>query len=88
MSKSVGGRKMIRYIDFGFAIEIEAGAQVTGGIVGTPGYMAPEIKAGRPYACKADVWSLGVVFFQATRLGFSFCFIASKRSLIFSPCVR
>ena len=58
---------MIRYIDFGFAIEIETDSQVMSGkLIGTPGYMAPEIVARQPYSCKADVWSLGVVFFQAS----------------------
>ena len=66
---SVGERKMIRYIDFGLAVETEPGSQITNGkLIGTPGYMAPEIEARQPYSCNADVWSLGVVFFQASLL--------------------
>ena len=38
---------------------------VTGGlIVGTQGYMAPEVEAGEPATSAADVYALGVVFFK------------------------
>ena len=38
---------------------------VTGGlIVGTHGYMAPEVEAGQPATPAADIYALGVVFFK------------------------
>lgn len=32
-------------------------------VVGTPYYLSPELCMGKPYNCKSDVWSLGVVLF-------------------------
>ena len=37
----------------------------TGETVGSPAYMAPEELGGHPGGTSADVWSLGVVFFEA-----------------------
>lgn len=51
--------------DFGIA-KIVTGAQFTstGGMVGTPAYMAPEQGLGEPGDERADLYSLGVIFFQ------------------------
>ena len=66
ISSTRGSETTIKYIDFGFAIEIPPGVQIKDGKrIGTPGYIAPEIEARHPYSCNADVWSLGVVYFQA-----------------------
>ena len=32
--------------------------------IGTPYYLAPEIFEGKPYGRSADVWSLGVLFYE------------------------
>ena len=69
---AVRGKKMIRYIDFGLAIEVTPGIEIEDGKrAGTPGYMAPELNARLPYACNADVWSLGVVLFQVIKMASS-----------------
>jgi calcium-dependent protein kinase len=46
--------------DFGLA-KMEAAPEVHGGLVGTPGYIAPEIIRERLYTEAGDVWSLGVL---------------------------
>ena len=60
------GRMVIKYIDFGLAIEATRGAPHKYGRAGTLEYMAPEVNARLPYSLNADVWSLGVVFFQVS----------------------
>ena len=33
-------------------------------MVGSPLYMAPEIIQGQNYGTEADIWSLGIVFYE------------------------
>lgn len=51
--------------DFGVA-RLEEGTRLThtGTQVGTPYYMAPEAWEGQPLDAQADIWSLGVMFFE------------------------
>jgi serine/threonine protein kinase/tetratricopeptide (TPR) repeat protein len=52
--------------DFGIARAADSGTQMTkaGSVVGTPHYMSPEQLRGREIDGRADLYSLGVVFFQ------------------------
>ena len=52
--------------DFGIAKDLNAGAAMTmsGEVLGTPSYVAPEQAQGLPVGPAADVYSLGVMLFQ------------------------
>ena len=52
---------MVVIADLGFA---KAGREMTQTQCGTPLYMAPEIFAGKKYTNSADLWSVGVSFYQ------------------------
>jgi serine/threonine-protein kinase len=49
--------------DFGLATDLPTAAAVTV-MVGTPHYMAPEVRSGEPATMRSDVWSLGVVLHE------------------------
>jgi hypothetical protein len=49
--------------DFGLATDLPTAAAVTI-MVGTPHYMAPEIRAGEPATMRSDVWSLGIALYE------------------------
>jgi serine/threonine-protein kinase ULK/ATG1 len=52
----------IKIADFGLSKISEEGIATT--IVGTPYTKAPEVFSGKRYDNKADIWSLGVIFYQ------------------------
>lgn len=54
---------MVKIADLGFARELQY-EELSDTICGTPLVMAPEVLNGRRYNHKADVWSLGIVFFE------------------------
>lgn len=53
----------IKIADLGFARELNY-ESMTNTHCGTPLVMAPEVLNGTKYNHKADVWSLGIVFFE------------------------
>lgn len=55
---------VIKIADFGFCKKMSSSNELTFTMVGSPIYMAPEILKGYPYNIKADIWSLGVVFYE------------------------
>lgn len=57
------GRFLVKIADLGFARELQY-EELSDTICGTPLVMAPEVLNGRRYNHKADVWSLGIVFFE------------------------
>jgi serine/threonine-protein kinase len=66
LSASGSGRWVVKLLDFGVA-KLEANARITqtGAIVGTPGYLSPEQALGTAVDARADIYSLGVMAFEA-----------------------
>jgi eukaryotic-like serine/threonine-protein kinase len=61
----LNGRRAI-VTDFGIAKIIDATKLTgTGGVIGTPSYMAPEQWGGRTVGAPADMWSLGATLYTA-----------------------
>ena len=54
----------VKIMDFGIARSMEAGTRLTGALVGTPAYMAPEQVAGKPVDYRTDIYSLGLMLYE------------------------
>lgn len=51
--------------DFGLAKALEEpGLTTTGSVLGTPGFLAPEVLAGQPASFASDIYALGATFYQ------------------------
>ncbi|MSR80260.1 MAG: FHA domain-containing protein [Gemmataceae bacterium] len=61
-----GARGRVRLLDFGLALTRSTDVRITqvGAIMGTPAYIAPEQASGQEVDCRADLFSLGVVFYE------------------------
>jgi len=60
----------VKVCDFGLARLVAAtpgdrGATIPAGLAGTPAYMAPEVARQQPAGFQADIFSMGVVFYEA-----------------------
>jgi serine/threonine protein kinase/serine/threonine protein phosphatase PrpC len=53
---------LVKIADFGFAKILPSG-NTTRSILGSPGYVAPEIRQGLEYDGGVDIWSLGVIIY-------------------------
>ena len=54
----------MKIMDFGIARSMEAVTRLTGSMVGTPAYMAPEQVAGKPVDYRTDIYSLGLMLYE------------------------
>lgn len=50
--------------DLGFAKQMEKKTELAKTILGTSLTMAPEVLSENPYGFQADIWSIGVVYYQ------------------------
>lgn len=56
---------IIKLLDFGIAKDAESQKLTkTGGVVGTPGYIAPEQLDGKGSDVQTDVWALGILLYE------------------------
>lgn len=92
---------VLKVIDFGIAKEVLAGAQLEragdarraeghgltedGGVIGTPGYIAPERYLGEPATVASDLFAVGVVLYELLALASPF---SGTGALSFSDDVR
>lgn len=58
------GKKSLKIADFGFA-KIIGSESLAETMCGSPMYMAPEVIKGKPYTSKADLWSVGIMMYEA-----------------------
>jgi serine/threonine protein kinase len=54
----------VKIMDFGIARSMEAVTRLTGSMVGTPAYMAPEQVAGKAVDYRTDIYSLGLILYE------------------------
>ena len=68
--QETGDRTLLKVLDFGIAKQTSGqgdtdGTSVSGLVIGTPGYMAPEQLAGKPVDLRADIFAVGVMAWEA-----------------------
>ncbi len=60
----IDARGNVKIMDFGIARSMESLTRMTGAMVGTPAYMAPEQVAGKPVDYRTDIYSLGLILYE------------------------
>lgn len=54
-----------KLLDFGIAKDSSSlGLTHTGGVIGTPNYLSPELLEGKPATPRSDVWALGILLYE------------------------
>lgn len=82
-----GRANFVKLLDFGLAKVREGETQITSGFVlGTAGYIAPEVLRGEEVDLRSDVYSLGIMFYLllAGRLPFT----GREQAVLFSQTLR
>ena len=64
----ISSKNLLKIGDFGISKKHNNTMSMANTLVGTTIYIAPEIYGGMPYNEKADVWSLGCIFYELASL--------------------
>jgi len=81
----MGHRPTVKLGDFGIAKVLRASLRCAATVIGTPYYLPPEMCENEPYDFKADVWCLGVIFYELLALELPFS-ARSIGSLVVQIC--
>lgn len=54
----------VKIMDFGIARSMEAATRLTGSMMGTPAYMAPEQVTGKAVDYRTDIYALGLILYE------------------------
>jgi hypothetical protein len=65
----VGPNERVAILDFGLASRLDGDRRGVGYLVGTPGYLAPELLAGTGASEATDAYAVGVLLYQALARG-------------------
>lgn len=60
----IDGQGNVKIMDFGIARSMERDTRLTGTMIGTPAYMAPEQVSGKPVDYRTDIYALGLVLYE------------------------
>lgn len=60
----IDGQGNVKIMDFGIARSMEAATRLTGSMMGTPAYMAPEQVSGKTIDYRTDIYSLGLILYE------------------------
>jgi hypothetical protein len=60
----IDDRGNVKIMDFGIARSMESLTRMTGAMVGTPAYMAPEQVSGKAVDYRTDIYSLGLILYE------------------------
>jgi hypothetical protein len=55
---------VIKVVDFGIARVAGGGKTLTGSLIGTLGYMSPQLFRDTPADVQSDIWSVGIMFYE------------------------
>lgn len=70
LKESPDGSSMVKVVDFGLAKLVSSGTEhmpnltQTGEVLGTPHYMAPEYYEGEEIDKRADIYAIGIIFYE------------------------
>ena len=78
----LGADDIVKIGDFGVSRLLSGSADMATTLVGSPGYLAPELCSGEPYDEKADIWALGVTLVELCALRHPFGGAGSQAALV------